>query len=336
MPEMPKVFKDVVDVFDDGYLGLQMDFGQMGRHSFPIMEPGRFSLDHVLRPSDEGTHAQIEVLVDHSAGCKRVVAKRFPRAYLRDDPISFRESPAGTQSSEDPWTELFLSLKLGQEPARMRGVVPCQGVYRDSQEDVLLLLEWVSGGDLFDLASNLGEPGPQREATAAHVLCSLLEVVTRLHARGIAHGDISAENAIIRTGEGEGEVALLDFAMAIHDTDLSAVTGARGKLMYRAPETLGEGAIYDARAADLFACGMVGYVLATGTYPWQSTAPDCKAFSYVRQHGMKRFLDKRTIAVGPAAAKVSISRILSAGYQALLVSLLDPNPRKRLAFLSQM
>ena len=75
-------------------------------------------------------------------------------------------------------------------------------------------------------------------------------MVTRLHARGIAHGDISAENAIIRTGEGEGEVALLDFAMAIHDTDLSAVTGARGKLMYRAPETLGEGAIYDARAAD--------------------------------------------------------------------------------------
>ena len=36
-------------------------------------------------------------------------------------------------------------------------------------------------------------------------------------------------------------------------------------------------AVYDARAADLFACGVVGYVLATGTYPWQSTAGDCKA-----------------------------------------------------------
>ena len=35
--------------------------------------------------------------------------------------------------------------------------------------------------------------------------------------------------------------------------------------------------MYDARAADLFACGVVGYVLATGTYPWQSTATDCKA-----------------------------------------------------------
>ena len=35
-------------------------------------------------------------------------------------------------------------------------------------------------------------------------------------------------------------MALLDFAMALHDTDLSKATGARGKLMYRAPETLGE------------------------------------------------------------------------------------------------
>jgi len=307
---------------------VDLDFRSFDRDCFPLMEPGRFSLEHILRPSDEGQHAQIEVLVDHAASDTKVVAKRFPRAYLQHSPEVFQQTKPEDQL-ENPWTEIFLALKLGQGPARMRGVVPCWGVYRDSRDDVLLMLEWSPGGDLFELASDLGEVGPEREATAAHLLYSLLNVVTQLHALGIAHGDVSAENAILRVGCGEVEVALLDFAMALHDTDLSSATGARGKLMYRAPETLGENAIYDARAADLFACGVVGYVLATGTYPWQSTAGDCKAYSYVRQHGMKRFLDKRTLAVGSAGTKVPVSRILSPGFQALLVSLLDLDPLSR-------
>lgn len=325
-PDVPAAWPKVG--VDDGIPSIDLDFRSFDRDCFPLIEPGRFSLEHILRPSDEGQHAQIEVLVDHAAFDTKVVAKRFPREYLQHSPEVFQQTKPEEQL-ENPWTELFLALKLGQGPARMRGVVPCWGVYRDSQDDVLLMLEWSPGGDLFELASDLGEVGPEREATAAQLLYSLLNVVTQLHALGIAHGDVSAENAILHISGGEVEVALLDFAMALHDTDLSKATGARGKLMYRAPETLGEHAVYDARAADLFACGVVGYVLATGTYPWQSTAGDCKAYSYVRQHGMNRFLDKRTLAVGPAGTKVPVSRILSPTYQALLVSLLDLDPLSR-------
>ena len=56
--------------------------------------------------------------------------------------------------SDNPWTEIFLALKLGQGPSRMRGVVPCWGVYSDVNDDVLLMLEWSPGGDLFELASS--------------------------------------------------------------------------------------------------------------------------------------------------------------------------------------
>ncbi|CAE7291934.1 KCC4 [Symbiodinium sp. CCMP2592] len=306
-PDVPAAWPKVV--VDDGIPSIDLDFRSFDRDCFPLIEPGRFSLEHILRPSDEGQHAQIEVLVDHAASDTKVVAKRFPREYLQHSPEVFQQTKPEEQL-ENPWTELFLALKLGQGPARMRGVVPCWGVYRDSRDDVLLMLEWSPGGDLFELASDLGEVGPEREATAAQVLYSLLNVVTQLHALGIAHGDVSAENAILRVSGGEVEVALLDFAMALHDTDLSNATGARGKLMYRAPETLGEHAVYDARAADLFACGVVGYVLATGTYPWQSTAGDCKAYSYVRQHGMKRFLDKRFIGSHEQSFEYGQDRII--------------------------
>ncbi|CAK9109131.1 unnamed protein product [Durusdinium trenchii] len=243
------------------------DFDSFNISSFGMLDLERFQFQHVLRPASDGLHAQIEVHLDRVEGSK-VVAKRFPRGYLKDSPAEFRET---SDSAEDPWTEMFLAVKLGQVP-RTRGVLPCHGVFIDpGSGDVMFIMEYAASGDVFELASCLGEPGPEREAKAAQVLCSLLDAVKRLHSMGVAHCDISAENAILRMDDGEFEVALLDFAMAVY-TDLHAASGARGKLMYRAPEAVKDDAIFDARQADLFACGVVGYALAIGNYPWQSTA----------------------------------------------------------------
>ncbi|CAE7267695.1 cdr1 [Symbiodinium natans] len=316
-------------IFDTSDLSWTPDFDSFGRHAIPVIDEGRFTLDHVLRPFARGSKAQIEILLDHAAGDMKILAKRFPCDYLQDDSASFHHS--NPQSAEDPWTEIFLGLVLGKQRASREQdvvpVVPSFGVYRDLQDDVLLLMEWSPGGDLFEISSSLGAPGPEREETATQLLCALLEAVTRLHCKGIAHGNICAENAILRVVGAEVEVVLIDFAMAVHDTDLSATMGPRGSLMYRAPETVGDNAIYDARAADLFACGVVGYVLATGTYPWQSTAGDCKAFAYVQKNGPKKFFDKRTITMG--TSKVPVSQVLSARLQSILAPLLDMNPAER-------
>lgn len=138
------------------------DFESFCWQSIPLIDPARFSLDHFIRPSCEGLHAQIEVHVDHASG-QKVVAKRFTRAYLRDSPRAFRESDAFC--GEDPWTEMFLAMKLGQAgPDRIKGVLPCYGVYRDASDSALLIMEWASAGDVFEYASSLGEPGPAREA----------------------------------------------------------------------------------------------------------------------------------------------------------------------------
>jgi len=300
------------------------DFEAFNISSFTPLDLERFQFDHIIRPAADGLHAQIEVHIDHVAGTK-VVGKRFPRAYLRDSPAEFRESDSFC--GEDPWTEMFLAAHLGQGATRVRGVLPCYGIFTDERGDVLLMMEYAPSGDVFELASCLGEPGPGREAKAAQVLCSLLEGVKRLHCLGIAHRDISAENAIVRSDGGDLEVALLDFAMAVHDRDLHNVTGANGKLMYRPPESVAEDAVYDARAADLFACGVVGYALAIGNYPWQSTAGGCKAFDYVKNNGFLRFLQKRTIPVG--SNKVPVADVLSPGFQAVLVALLDLDPARR-------
>ena len=70
----------------------------------------------------------------------------------------------------------------------------------------------MSGGDLFDIAAKLGEPGAEREQQVGDrsralfradsqvypMVMSLIHAVRSLHVRGIAHGDISLENALLR------------------------------------------------------------------------------------------------------------------------------------------
>ena len=70
------------------------------------------------------------------------------------------------------------------------------------------------------------EPKQQKRATTRHeVLCSLLEVVTRLHDRGIAHGDVSAENAILRVEGVQVEVAHAA-TRGFHDCDVLCLVSA--------------------------------------------------------------------------------------------------------------
>ncbi|CAK9018603.1 Death-associated protein kinase 1 (DAP kinase 1) [Durusdinium trenchii] len=295
------------------------DFDSFNLLSFSLLDLERFEFDHVLRPSSALWKAQIEVHLDRRVGSK-VVAKRFFRAYLKDSPVDFRKAKSG--GSEDPWSELFLALKLGKHLPGP-GVLPCHGIFIHPSGDVMVMMEYATCGDLFDLAGCLGEPGPPREVLAVQLLRSLLRAVRFLHHEvGIAHGDISLENVLLRDrpdSTGGPDVALLDFARAVcHGASARAEVrrhiGAGD--MYRPPE----GWCVDARRADLFACGVVGYVLAIGTYPWQSTR-GCKAFEYVKKNGLARFFQKRTVPVG--SAQVPVAELLSPRLQAALMALLD-------------
>ncbi|CAK9056243.1 unnamed protein product [Durusdinium trenchii] len=305
---------DALDALDGN---IWKDFDSFNISNFSALEVERFEFHHVLRASD-GVRAQIEVHSDLVEGTK-VVVKRFPRAYLKDSPAEFRQS---NHTLEDPWKEMFLALKLGApgSASQISGVLPCHGIFIHPSGDVMLFMEYATSGDLFDFATALGEPGPAREAVATQLLRPLVHVVLQLHQMGIAHGDISAENAILCEADGEVSVALLDFAMAVDTSKprrFSAHGEARGKPMYRPPEEWS----VDVQGADLFACGVLGYALAIGNYPWQSTSGACKAFDYVKKKGLAQFFRKRMIPMG--SGKVPVAEVLSPGFQEVLIALIE-------------
>lgn len=110
-------------------------------------------------------------------------------------------------------------------------------------------------------------PAPQDEVAAE--LAGLADVLARLHARGLVLRDIHPE-AVLRTSAGP---VLVDFGLA--RVDLLSTRTASSLVLegsnYAAPELLRRTAV-DARA-DLFALGVLGWQMLTGTLPFEQGLP---------------------------------------------------------------
>ncbi|CAJ1382300.1 unnamed protein product [Effrenium voratum] len=267
--------------------------------------------------TQERDNTRIELYEDLVQGCK-VVGKRMLRTWTLNSPKEFAD--ANPELLESPWQELELSLSLGGRMAQ--GVCRSFGAFED--HDIILFMEYVRGGDFHDLAKRCStEPGSAREEQAWPLILSLLNAVRGLHDRGVAHGDISLENALL--GE-DAEVRLVDFAAAV----MGPAQGVRGKPSYQAPEMHQAGAgSYDAKAADLFACGVFIYALLIADYPWKSTRPGtCSAFDFYSSQGLQAFLAQRRIRFNGCKGP-PVATALSPRMTHLLSILLSPSPSKR-------
>jgi len=271
---------------------------------------------------EERNHGQIELYEDQLQGCK-VVGKRIFRSWTLGSAEEF--ATAHPDLLESPWKEVEISLVLGLNKVQAKlGVCKSFGAFRDEEGDILLFMEYISGGDLHDLASRCStKPGPEREQKVWPVVLSLLRGVRCLHGAGVAHGDISLENALLGP---DGEVRLIDFAAAEADV---WVQGIRGKPSYQAPE-MHQSGCYDARAADLFACGVFAYCLACADYPWKCTRPhQCPAFEFFMMHGLTAFLRKRRVRLADGSRGQPVEGLLSPELLQLMEILLNPDPARR-------
>lgn len=283
----------------------------------------RFQLVKELMPARH-CGGEVVLYLDRMTG-QMVVAKRMPTHRLW--------GPAQATMEGDPWQEFAVAQYLGSPgPQCLDGVCMHYGSFLNASGDGFLVTEYLPGGDLFDIAEHLGEPGLQREEKVWPIVKSLLRAVFAIHARGVAHGDLSLENVMLRTGPGLQAAVLVDFGMSVTG-DLSAVTGVRGKPSYQAPEMHGSDS-FDARYSDLFACGVVAYTLALGSYPWSSTRPDaCLKFMFAWRHGLAAFMQRRRVPM-PTGERTCVEALLSVRFQLLLTTLMSFKPQRRAAALA--
>jgi serine/threonine-protein kinase len=121
-----------------------------------------------------------------------------------------------------------------------------------------LWMEFVKGRTLEE-ALRSGRTFTAAEVTRLGV--ELCAAVAAVHAAGLVHRDIKAQNVMLDDG---GRLVLMDFG-AGYETEDSTGKATAGTPLYLAPEVLSGGAA--TRRSDVYSIGVVLFRLLTGSYP---------------------------------------------------------------------
>lgn len=143
-----------------------------------------------------------------------------------------------------------------------------------------MVMELAQGTSLAELAAT---KLPLRRA--CDLLGQVADAVSQIHAKGVVHGDIKAENIVVveeMVGTRRRRVAkLLDFGLARRITSMTATSDIiTGTPLYISPERV-TGAPPTV-ASDVYALGVLGYLLLTGAPPFDAKDPTQLMLQHVR------------------------------------------------------
>ena len=154
------------------------------------------------------------------------------------------------------------------------------------QKKVLFMaLELVPNGELFDY---LATTGKFSEPMCRLYFSELLNVLQYIHKLGICHRDLKAENIML---DKEYKLKLLDFgfsALNAGKTGDGMLNTYLGTPTYMAPE-IHAGGSYKGEAADVFASGVLLFIMLTGRPPFKSAKPSDPYYKYIGQGANEKF-----------------------------------------------
>lgn len=176
-----------------------------------------------------------------------------------------------------------------------------------SKSKIYMVLEYVTGGELFDKISSTGR---LQEAKGRKLFQQLIDGVSYCHNKGVFHRDLKLENILL---DSKGSIKISDFGLSalpqqFRDDGLLHTTC--GSPNYVAPEVLANRG-YDGATSDIWSCGVILYVILTGYLPF-----DDRNLAVLYQKIFK--------------GDAKLPKWLSPGAQNLLRKILDPNPVKRI------
>ncbi|XP_052208605.1 CBL-interacting serine/threonine-protein kinase 1-like [Diospyros lotus] len=177
-----------------------------------------------------------------------------------------------------------------------------------SKTKIYMVLEYVTGGELFD---RIAYKGKLSEAEGRKLFQQLIDGVSYCHNKGVYHRDLKLENILV---DAKGNIKITDFGLSalpqqFRDDGLLHTTC--GSPNYVAPEILANRG-YDGATSDTWSCGVILYVILTGYLP---------------------FDDRNLVVVYQKIVKgdVQIPKWLSPGVRNLIRRILDPNPASRMS-----
>ncbi|XP_078056255.1 death-associated protein kinase 2 isoform X1 [Mustelus asterias] len=158
-------------------------------------------------------------------------------------------------------------------------IITLHDVY-ENKTDVVLILELVSGGELFDFLAQK-ESLSEEEATA--FIKQILSGVNYLHSKNIAHFDLKPENIMLLDKIPVPHIKLIDFGLAHTIQDGVEFKNIFGTPEFVAPEIVNYEPL--GLPADMWSIGVITYILLSGASPFlgetkQETLANISAMNY--------------------------------------------------------
>ncbi|WOK97116.1 CBL-interacting protein kinase 7-like [Canna indica] len=182
-----------------------------------------------------------------------------------------------------------------------------------TRSKIFLVMEHAPGGDLL---VRVARRGRLSEPSARRYFHQLVSALHYCHARGVAHRDVKPQNLLL---DRAGNLKVSDFGLAALPDQLRGdgrLHTACGTPAYAAPEVVRRRG-YDGAKADAWSCGVILFVLLTGTLP----------FDDANLALMYRKIHKREYEFPPW---------VSSQARRLIFRLLDPNPETRIGISALM
>ncbi|KAJ4708252.1 Non-specific serine/threonine protein kinase [Melia azedarach] len=174
-----------------------------------------------------------------------------------------------------------------------------------SRSKIYIILEFVTGGELFDKIVHQGRL-PENECR--RYFQQLIDAVSHCHYKGVYHRDLKPENLLL---DAYGNLKVSDFGLsALPQQGVKLLHTTCGTPNYVAPEVLSYQG-YDGSAADVWSCGVILFVLMAGYLPFEET-------------------DLPTLYKKINAAEFACPFWFSPGAKSLIHKILDLNPKTRI------
>lgn len=174
----------------------------------------------------------------------------------------------------------------------------------ENKKFLYLILEHVSGGELFDYLVSKGRLSIKEARKFFRQIISALDFC---HCHSICHRDLKPENLLL---DDHGNIKVADFGMASLQLENSLLETSCGSPHYASPEVV-RGQKYDGRRADVWSCGVILYALLVGALPFDD-------------ENLRHLLEKVKRGV------FHIPHFVPAECQTLLRAMIEVDPEKRI------
>lgn len=176
-----------------------------------------------------------------------------------------------------------------------------------SKTKIYIVLEYVTGGELFD---KIVHQTRLKEDESRKYFQQLIDAVDYCHSRNVYHRDLKPENLLV---DAHGNLKISDFGLSALPQQCRAdglLHTTCGTPNYVAPEVINDKG-YHGATADLWSCGVILYVLMAGYLPFDE--PNLMTL-YKKIH----------------RAEFTCPPWFSPGARRLIMKILDPSPRTRI------